>query len=312
MPLQSEVHVDQAMTEFSLRYANPLIAYRADHVFPVLPVKKESDKWFKYDKSNLRAENDGPRGMKEPAREATYTVSTDSYSMGVYNLADLVPDRLRDNADQPLDPDQDCVANLTDKLLVSKEVRAAAKAFSTTNVTQYTTLTGTDQWSDYINSDPLDDIETGIQTVVAATGAFPNAIHMGAAVWSKLKFHPALIERVKYVSATGLSIPQVASIIEIPPENFTIGAAVKNTANEGQTSDSLSFVWGKGVLTYVRNPNPSPRSGGFGACIRMRSDREVSTWRSNNPKGDWYMVEMSYVLEITDDTFGYYIDAAVA
>lgn len=311
MPLQSEVHVDQAMTEFSLRYANPLVAYMAEQVFPMLPVKKESDKWFKYDKSNLRSEDDGPRGMKEPAREATYTVSTDSYTLGVYNLVDLVPDRLRDNADQPLDPDQDAVANLTDKLLVGKEIRGAAKAFSTTNVTQNTTLSGGDQWSDYINSDPLDDIETGIQTVVAATGAYPNAIQMGAQVWSKLKFHPALIERVKYVSASGLSVAQVASIIEIPPQNFHVGAAVKNTANEGQ-SDSLSFVWGKGVLLYVKNPNPSPRSGGFGACIKQRAGQEVFTWRNNNPKGDWYMVEMKYVLEILDDTFGYYIAAAVA
>ena len=297
------------MTEFSLSYGNPMTAFMAEEIFPPIPVVKESDKYFKFDKQNFRAENDGPRGVRESSREASYGITTGSYTLGVYNLHDVVPDRIRANADQPLDPDRRCVGNITDKLLVGKEIRAAAAAFSTTNITQYVTLTGADQWSDFINSDPLDDIETGIQTVITATGTKPNHIHMGRQVWSKLKFHPQLIERFKYTTANGLTPQQVASIIDIP--TVTIGEATKNTANEGQ-SNSLAAIWGKGVLIQVRNTSPAPETGGMGFTIRRRADREVRTWRQNNPQADIYQVETAYAFEIVDDTFAYYIDAAVA
>ena len=308
-PGLGDVHVDRAMTEFSLAYGNDEASFIAEAIFPMIPVAKESDKYFKHDKQNLRAENDGPRGVREPSREASYGLSTGSYTLGIYNLNDLVPDRIRANADQPLDPDRRCVRNITDKLLVGKEIRAAAIAFDTADITQYTTLTGTDQWSDFTNSDPLDDIEVGIQNVRTKTGRMPNHIVMGAAVWSKLKFHPQLIERIKYVSGAGLTVAQVASIVDIP--DITVGLAVKNTANENQT-DVIANIWGKACLVQYRNTSPAPESGGMGFTIRRRADREVRTWREKNPQGDRFEVEMSYTFELVDDTFGYLIDAAVA
>ena len=311
MPTRQEVHVDTPMTEFSLRYSNPDVAYIAEKVMPPVYVGKESDKWFVYDKANLRAEADGPRGDKEPAGEVSYSVSTDSYTMHVYSLKDLVTDRMRANADRPLDPEQDAVSTLTDNMLVNKEIRAAAILFSSSYLTKYTTLSGTDQWSDYAGSNPFTDIQTGHQSVQTYAGMRANACCLGRQVWDKLKYHSTLVERIKYVSPNGITLAQFADLIEIPAANVFVGDAMYNAIVEGQTEGLLSYIWGKHFSMFYKPTTPTPRSVICAATIRNRQDRRVTTWRSNDPEGDYYKVEMAYVQKLVTANAGYLIVNAV-
>lgn len=309
MPVTQEVHIDRAMTEFSLRYSNSL--FIAESVIPPAFVQKDSDKWFKYDKSNMRSESDGPRGDREAAEEASYSVTTDSYQLGYYSLKDIVTDRVRNNSDAPLRPDEDAVQNLLDKMLLGKEIRAAALMFSTSNITQNTTLSGTSRWSDYSGSDPFGDIETARAQVLSGSTRLPNAVVMGWQVWSKLKYHTGLVERIKYSTPNGMTLAMFADLIEIEVGNIFIGAAQKDTAVEGQTY-SASFVWGKGFNLFYRNPNPSPSSLACALTLRKQQDREVTTWRSNDPAGDYKKVEMPYVQKLVEEKAAYYIASAVA
>jgi hypothetical protein len=309
--LPSDAHVDRAMTAFSLRYSND--SYIADQVFPVVPVEKDSDLYFTYGKENMRLANAGPLGARTPAPEATYTATTASYKLDRYGLADIVLDDLRDNADDPLRPDEDCTATLTDLLLLQREKACADIAFSTTHMTQNTTLSGTSQWSDYAGSDPLGDIETGKSTVHSNCFREANFVTMGIQVWRKVRHHPTVVERFKYVAGGGISRQQFADLIEIPAENIHIGSAAHVSSNEGQATDTTAYIWGKHFLIGYRAPGrPTIKSVSLGLTLQRGQSRRVTTWRNNNPRGDWKMVEDYLVHKVVAATAGYLIVDAVA
>ena len=308
MPLTTDVRVDRAMTQFSLRYGNP--GYIADRVFPaqqsVMWDSKDAGKYFVYDKANMRVEQDGPLGTRAPAPEVNYDVSTTQFYLGRYALKELVTREEVDNADQPLDPEEDATAFLTDKLLLGREYRAAAKAFSSTYVTSGTTLSGTSQWSDE-TSNPL----SAIETAKASLAAEPNAIILGAQVWQYLRHHPDIVDRYKYTAGGGVSMAQFAELLGIAPDMVMVGTARRNTADEGQTA-SLSYIWGKHcVLAYI-DPAPRPRTMTAFATLQRGEPRMVSEWPSNDPEGTWKKVQDRYVQTVIATDLCYLWTNAVA
>ena len=76
MPDISMVHVDQALTEVSVAYRNS--QYVADSIFPVVPVTKQSNKYFIYSKDNFRTLDDARRPGAR-ANEIEWALSTDTY-----------------------------------------------------------------------------------------------------------------------------------------------------------------------------------------------------------------------------------------
>ncbi len=311
MPLPNDVHVDTALTAFSKRYSPGGMI--ADRVFPPIPVKKESDEYFIYDQANLRPENDGPRSAKDPAAVVEYDVSTGTYQIKFYSLKDLVTDREKNNADSPLTPGEDAAAGLMDRMLIGKEQRAAAMAFSSTYMTSGVTLSGTDQWSDDSGSDPLGDIETAKASVHTASRKPDEelTILLGMSVWRVLRYHGSVTEAFKYTSGGGVTMPQLAQLLGIKPANLIIGVSGYNSADEGQ-SDSLADIWGKHCLVGYINPAPRPRSITLGGTWVIKGGILVTAWRNNDPAGEWKKVEMNYHQNVICADCGYLITDVIA
>ena len=53
-PSQSDLHINQPLTNVSIAYLQNSSAYIADKVFPRVPVAKQSDLYIKYSKSDWR------------------------------------------------------------------------------------------------------------------------------------------------------------------------------------------------------------------------------------------------------------------
>jgi hypothetical protein len=160
------------------------------------------------------------------------------------------------NAITPTDPYFDATENVSELHLVNREIETAAMLTSTANLTQNTTLSGTSQWSDFSNSDPIKDVRTGMQTVHSAIHKQPNTLVMGKQVWDKLIDHPAFIERVKYSQLGVMTTDLMARILEV--DRIIVGKAGKNTATEGQT-DSMSYIWGKDAFLAYIAPKVQPK-----------------------------------------------------
>jgi len=308
MPLPSQVRTDLAMTGFSLAYAND--DYIADKMFPlqqsVLWNTKDAGKYFEYPKDSLRVEADGPLGTRSPAPEVNYALSTTDFSLHRYALKELVTQDEVDNADEPVDPEEDATQFLTDHLLVGREYRAASIGFSATYVTTGATLTGTDQWSDETSA-PLTIIETARDSLAANA----NAFIMGAQVWQYLRQHPDIVSRYQYTAGGGITREQFAGLLDIDPAKLLIGTARRNTADEGQTA-SLSYIWGKHAVLARIEDSPRPRTMTAFATLARGESRQVREWPSNDPEGTWKLVQDRYLQKVIATDCAYLFTNAVA
>lgn len=239
--------VDPMLSNVAIAYGNE--EYIADKVFKPFPVAKQSGKHFVYDQGRFRI-NDTERASGSNSNEVTLKLTTGTaYFCEDHALKQFVPDEDRDNAVIKGSPFIDATENVRDMLLVSKEKALADYMANTANLTQNTTLTGTDQWSDFLNSDPFGDVQTAKTTIHAAVFKKPNTLILGKQVYDKLMHHPDLLDRVKYSQKGVITIDLLKQLFDV--QNVFIGAAGYNSAEEGQT-DSMSYLWGKHAwLCYI-------------------------------------------------------------
>jgi len=306
MPEISEVHVDQILTNISVQYKNA--AFVADQILPVVPVKKESDKYYVYTKKDRFTVPNTLRAPRTESRQVDWSISTATYSCEEYALSALIDDRERANADKPIDIDIDTVETLTDLLLLDYEKRVASMLTDTSIITQNVTLSGTDQWSDYANSDPISNIETAKQTVFDSIFKEPNIMVMGIAVYRKLKHHPDILDRIKYTGRGIVTVDILQDLFEIP--KILVAGTAYNSANEGQTP-SYSSVWGKNVIVAYVEPRPGLKKVSLGYTLRARAF-QVRKAREEKKHSDWVEVSVVQDEKIVAASAGYLIKTAVA
>lgn len=297
--------VDPALSQVSIAYKND--EYIAEMLFPVARVSKSVGKYYIYDKSSLRR-NKTDRAIGAKANEVEYGLSTDSYSTKDHALKEPVPFEIMEQADAALNPEVDATESVTEMLLIDKEVALATSMQSTATITQNVTLSGTDQWSDFDNSDPFDDIRTAITTVQKAIGRRQNTLVLGQQTFDKLADHPDLVDRVKYTSKDSLTAEMIAKIFNL--KQCIIGSAVYNTANEGQT-DSLDFIWGKHAWVCYIPETVKLKQVAFGFTI-TRGNREVEKWDDTDAKSRYVRAHDEYVQKFVAAAACYLIKNAVA
>ena len=306
-PTLSQVHIKSANDRISIAYRNE--NYVATQLFPVIPVQHQSDEFFVFDKSSWFRNEAGPRAPGTRGPQSEYSISSCSYACRPVAHTALVPDEIVENADNPLDPRRQAIEFATDKVLLYLEVDVAAKAFG--NSVWSSSATPGTTW-DNDASDPITDVQVGVEAVVALIGREPNVMIMGRNVWTDLRTHPDLLALVYPATAgpqRGLITPaQLATIFGV--DKLLIGNAIYTTSAEGTTA-TYSFVWGKhALLAYV------PPAAGLmvpaAGYIFAHKDRVVETFRRDEEKTDVFRVEMSYACQATAADAGYLFKSCVA
>jgi len=305
-PTLQDIRFDPILSNLSVAYKNE--AYIAEQICPVVKVKTATGKYFSYDTAKFRRVI-SLRGMGASAKEVDYGVSqSTAYVIKEHALKQIVPDELVEQAPRPLDPEMDATENVTERILVEKEYDLATYMKNTSNLTNNTTLSGTDQWSDYTNSDPIGDIKTGKAAIHSKIFRDPNVLVLGKQVYDKLLDHPDIIDRIKY-SALGAATPDLlARIFDIP--KVIVAAAGYESANEGQTS-SMAYIWGKYAWLLYVAPRPTTRSLTFGYHLTDKP-RVVDKWYDKDRKGTFVRVTDRYTREIVSVNCAYLIKNAVA
>lgn len=239
--------VDPVLTSAAIGYSND--AFIAGQIFPALAVKKQSGKHFIYDKGRFRV-NDNKRAQGANSKEVTLNLTTGlPYFCEDHALKQFVADEDLDNAVDANAPFIDATENLMDMHGINREVELATVLRNTSILTQNVTLSGTSQFNDYSNSDPIAKIDTGLRAIHSATHLNANVAVIPKEVYDQLKNHPAFLERIKYSQKGVTTADIIAQIIGV--ERVIVAAAGKNGAKEGQT-DSMSYIWGKDIiLAYI-------------------------------------------------------------
>ena len=312
MSTQSRAMIDKFLTEASNMYVPE--GYISELILPTISRKATSGKLGKYGNGHLRIVNTVTGGKNGYAMVDSITRSSDTYYMDTHALKDLVTEEDKDNVEKPFDAEEDVVIALTTHLWLGKEKSLADALTSTSIITNNTTLSGTNQWSDYTNSNPLGDLKTGRIAVRNACGFRPNKAVMDANVAETLKFHPQLLEKLGYKDNRpgGLTEQELAKVLEV--KKVLVADVLYNSAKQGQT-DVLAPVWGKHFVYIYAPDKAAVRQKSLGYCIQKagRKPRQVFKSFPDEPVNSTkIMVLDTYDQLLSDVTCAYLIKDSIA
>ena len=313
-PTQNQVHVDAILTNISVAYMQQQDNFIASKVFPVVPVSKQSDKFFTYTKNDWFRDEAQRRADATESAGGGYNLGTDTYQADVYAFHKDIGDQTRANADAPINVDREAAEFVTSRLMLKMETQFVSSFFGTG--VWATDSTPSNLWSDYTSSDPLNDVETGKRAILATTGFAPNTLVLGYDVFKTLKNHPDLVDRIKYTSAQTLTEGLMGSLFDI--DRVLVAKAVKATNNEGATG-AYDFTHGKNALLCYSAPSPgllqpsagyvmswTGVSGGLGATIG------TSRLRLDAFRADRIEAETAFDMKVIGSDLGYFFSSVVA
>lgn len=275
MPTRQQIHIDRALTNISVAYMQDASNFIADKVFPVIPVQKQSDTYFVYNRDDFFRDEAGLRAKGTESAGGDYDVEqAPPYFAKKWAFHMDVTEEDRVNADDPLKPNQDATEFVSQKLLLRRE-NIWAQTFFKDGVWG-TDITGVDSMPsggtqflqfDQATSDPIQVMSNLSIQMTENTGYKPNTLVLSPYVLNALMQHDDIIDRIKYTQKGIVSLDLLATLFDV--ENVYVPRAVQNTAPKGKGSalnpSAMSFVMGKhALLMYVeKNPGIKKPSAGY-------------------------------------------------
>lgn len=288
--------------------------YISESLFPQIPVKETTGKLAKYGTAHLRIVHDLAGGRAEARRVEPVLRDTDGYSLEKHSLEGMVTAEDYANVQKPFRAEEDETIGVTTMILNGKEKALADILGSTSYMTSNTTLSGTGQFSDLQNSDPLGVSDDAAAAMIAASGVSPNVAVVPLLVRNKLRFHPQILESLgfKYDKAGKLTDQNIAEALGV--SKIYVPNAIYDSSVEGQAA-SLTQIWGKNILFAYLPEVAAPYQKSLGYYILKEGvgSRKVYKYPINNPANatgilieDWY----DYVL--SDVNCAYLVKNAIA
>ncbi len=326
-PTAGDVHVNTPLTNFSVAILQDQKNFIATRMFPNLPVDKQSDRYFTYDRGDFNRDEMEKRAPGAESAGSGYKLdNTPSYFADLWAFHKDIPDQIRSNADAVLNQDREATTFVTYKALIKREITWAQNFFSSGKWTfdfsgvASSPATGQFlQWNDH-NSTPIEDITQTMSDVGESTGFRPNKLALGRRVWDKLRNHPEVIDRVKYqglpTDPAKVSAQAVAQLLEL--DEVLIMDAVYNAAQRGLTN-AHAFIGGKNALLAYVAPAPgimTPTAGltfSWNGMMGAQADgQRIKKFRIEPIASDRVEVEMAYAQKLVSADLGAFWSGIVA
>lgn len=326
-PTAGDVHVNQPLTQISIAFLQNAANFVAARVFPNIPVSKQSDRYYTYDRGEFNRDEMEERAPGTESSGGSYSLdNTPTYYAKRYSFHKDIPDEVRANADSMLAPDREATEYVTHKALIKRE-KLFASTFMAGSVwtNDWDGVSGTPtgnqvkQWNDAAST-PIEDIAAAKSRIAGSTGFEANKLVIGRAVWDALKNHPDIIDRVKYGQTPGapamVSRAAVAALFEV--DEILVMNAIENTANKGQTA-SHSFIGGKKALLVHAAPRPGlmTPTGGYvfswtGLMGSGDSGNRIRQFRLDRNDVDRVEIDMCFDMKLISADLGQFFDSIVA
>ena len=326
-PTAGDVHVNAPLTNISLAYVQAANNFIADRVFPNVPVTKQSDRYFVYDRGDFHRDEMEERAPGTESSGNGYSLdNTPTYYAPVFAFHKDVSDQIRANSDSPLNADRDATVYVTQKAMIRRERAFAASALVTgvwgtekTGVNSDVTAGSEFLIWNSATSDPIGDVRAAKRAVLEATGFEPNKFTMGSSVFDALVDHPDIVDRIKYGQTPGspaiVNEKALAALFGV--DEVLVSKAIHNTAAKGQTGVGAFIAGGNALLTYT------PEAGGImvpsagytfswtdwlGATTM---GHRIKRFRMEHLESDRVEVQMAFDQNITGADLGYFFENAV-
>lgn len=263
--IQGSLHVDTYLTNFSVMYVQDEANFIAQRSASRIPVVKQTDLYVVYDRGYFWRDDVVPRPLGGRPQQVGYKVEEGTYSCVEYALEHVVDDRQRQNADDPINLEENAAILLTQKNMI-KQDRVWCQRFFRRNVwsVDYEGVdsppAGATQFLKFTDpsSEPIAVIDAAKDAMARATGFMPNTLVLGTAVKRTLRSHPDLSDRIKYTQRGVVDDAILASLFEV--DNVITARSVYNAAAEG-AANNFQFIADENAmwLGYI-DPNPTINS----------------------------------------------------
>lgn len=301
--------IDPVLTTAAQGYKNA--DFVGDALFPAVPVDQRGGKIITFGKEDFRLYATG-RVPGANTKRVQFGHVGASFSLEQHALEGVVPWEIMQDANQVPGIDMGRVAVMKTQNIIALRKEKAQADLATTAANypaaNKVTLAGTDQWSDYTNSDPVDDVETAKEAVRTQIGRRPNTVVMGAAVFAKLRQHPKILDRIKYTGRDSATPELLANLFGV--QRVRVGDAVYENA-----AGAMADAWGKFVVLAYTEIGSLADMGlpSFGYTYQLRGHPIVEMpYQDRNAKSWVYPVTDENQPVIAGSTAGYLISAAIA
>jgi hypothetical protein len=325
-PTPGDVHVNAPLTNISIAFLQNASNFVATRVFPNIPVQKQSDRYYIYERGDFNRDEMQLRAPATASAGGGYTLdNTPTYFANRFSFHKDIPDEVRANADAVLAPDREATEFVTHKALIRREKSFANTYFKTgvwtfqrAGVTGAPTGTQFKKWND-ATSTPIEDVRAGKRVIAQSTGFEPNKLVMGRAVYDAILDHPAIIDRLKYGQTAGspamASKQALASLFGV--DEILVMSAIENTAAEGQTS-SHSFIGGNHCLLTYSTPAPglmTPTAGytfSWTGLLGTGVDgNRIKSFRMEERSADRIEIDMCFDMKLVSADLGQFWSDAI-
>jgi len=302
--------VDPILTTAAQGYKNN--EFVGDLLFPVVPVDQRGGKIITFGREDFELYGTA-RAPGAATKRVQFGYAGGNYALEDHSLEGVAPtENMQEAAAVPgIDLGRVTVMKTQNIIALRKEKAQADLATTAANyaVGNKVTLAGAAQWSDYSGtSDPSADVETAKEAIRAKVGRRPNTAVIGPAVMAKLRYHPKLLDRIRYTGRDSITEEILAALWGL--KRVAVGDAVYLT-NAGAQAD----VWGKFVVLGFTELGSLADMGlpSYGYTYQLRGHPFVEVpYYDRNPKSWIYPVTDSLQPVIAAANAGYLISAAVA
>lgn len=327
--------LDPVLTQFSLRYSDQNL--HADDLMPEVKVNTQSARYRVFDRSDWLIW----RSRREPGTVANEISgrkwSEDSFFTKEHSLQAPVYDEEREQlnslggfatsdagAGLDINPEKDASDLITRSLLLEREKKVADTIRDTGNYPgdHISTLTGTDQWSDYTggtasDSDPVTDLRTAVLRIRIDTGEWPNTLAIPFDAVGVIENHPRVLATFRNFS---LMIPDAWRVLlGLPADvanniNVMVVDSKYNAADNVDVAEDLQSFWGQDVWLGVVNKDPGQLGKTFGKTFvhpYSGNTRPTDRWREPQRKADLIRTSYRYDVKVVSGVAGYLFQTAV-
>jgi len=336
-PSRSDVHINRPLTNISIAYMQSAENFVASQVFPSIPVAKQSDAYFTYDRGEFNRDEMAERAPATESAGGTYEIGNDVYYARTRAYHRDVPDPVRSNADSPISLDREATEFVTQKGLINREkvwattyfqpgdpgdtwtfdvdgnATDSAAAFDPTDAANNQRLF----WNDS-SSAPIENIREGKRYVLEATGFKPNTLTLGQAVYDALVDHPDVIGRIdrgQTAGAARANLVTLADLFEL--DKVLVMSAISNTAKQGQAAVH-SFIGGKHALLSYAPKTPGLMTPSAGYTFNWTSmagageeGMRIKRFRMEHLEADRIEISMAYDQKKISADLGYFFGGIV-
>lgn len=326
-PTPGDIHVNVPLTSMSVAMIQSQEVFVAAKVFPNIPVQKQSDRYYVYDRGNFNRDEMEMRAPGTESQGTGYSVdNTPTYFCNEWSLHHDIPDQVRANADMQVNADRDATLLLTSKGLIRREKFWTSKFFVGGVWTfDYDGVSGAPganevkQWNDAAST-PIKNVRDAKRAVMERTGFMPNKLVLGRPVYDVLCDHPEILDRIKYGQTAGapakVTRQAIAALFEI--EDLHVMDAIENTAVEGATNVHAFIGGKKGLLCYAPPaPGLMTPSAGYtfswtGLMGNGVEGNRIRSFRVETKKSDRVEIDMAFDMKVISSELGLFWDTLIA